>query len=435
MARLATALVGGSPDNGENPTRLASLGTSFGVVAVVLLCIGFAVFGLVSPVATTSWKKAGTVVVENGSGNRFLYDGKALRPLRNIASALLISPKGAAAPAFVSAKSLAGVPIGAPVGIEDAPDVVPGPSALLSHAWTRCLRPGTSAGQVVDFGPSGRTSPFTAGHQALLAGPDGKRYLLADGTKHRVPGTDTLIVLGLENRQPVSAPSNWLAAVPSGADLVAPPIAGAGTAAGTVAGAAAHVGELFRTSVEGSDHFFVMLSDGIAPISATEAALMSARPGAAQPRHVQAADLASATVSKNRALAKALPDVLGMPPVGTTDAALCVEQQPQGTGIRTTLLLEHGPVVTGTRPVLMPAGHAVIAVDQDQAVAKANHPDLYFIGEDGRSFLLADGLEDAQDFGYGNAPLLAVPESVLALLPTGPRLGKAAATATVRQGA
>ena len=132
MGRLSTALVSGDPGGGDSPTKRASLGTFLGAGMVVLLCAVFGVFGLIRPVATTSWKKDGAVVVNKENGNRFLYADKELHPVRNLASAMLISPGPAAAPQSLSAKSLAGVPIGPAVGIQNAPDAVPSPSSLLT---------------------------------------------------------------------------------------------------------------------------------------------------------------------------------------------------------------------------------------------------------------------------------------------------------------
>lgn len=129
MGRLASALVSGDPGRGDSPTRRSALGSVFGVALVVLLCAGFGVYGLVSPVAKDDWRKDGAVVLEKETGNRYVYANGALRPTRNQASALLIAGRRAA-PESVSAKDLAGVPHGAPVGIPGAPDTVPAPSAL-----------------------------------------------------------------------------------------------------------------------------------------------------------------------------------------------------------------------------------------------------------------------------------------------------------------
>ncbi len=113
MGRLASALVSGDPGRGDSPTRRSALGSVFGVGLVVLLCAGYGVYGLISPVAKDDWRKDGTIVLEKDTGNRYVYANGELRPVRNYASALLIA--GArTAPETVSATSLAGVPHGTP---------------------------------------------------------------------------------------------------------------------------------------------------------------------------------------------------------------------------------------------------------------------------------------------------------------------------------
>ncbi|MCA1223848.1 type VII secretion protein EccB [Streptomyces sp. 8L] len=434
MGRLATALVSGNPGGGESPTRRASLGTFFGAALVVLLCIGFGVYGLISPVAKTSWKKDGAVVVEKENGNRFLYVQGVLHPVRNYASALLISGAGAAAPESVSAKSLAGVRIGSAVGIPDAPDAVPAAASLLTGAWTRCLRPGLPGGQSVDFAPGGHTSALPDDRQVLLSDAKGGRYVLWHGKKYRVTGDAVMIALGMDDEQPLAAPDNWLSAVPSGPALAAAKIDGGGQPAGKVAGRSTAVGDLFTTAgTGGSAHFYVMLKDGIAPVTATESALMSATAGAAKPRTVTATDIAVAPVSKDRTLMHRLPNLLDMRAAGTEGAAVCLRQQSAGPALRTGIVLEHGPAATGSRPVLLPAGKGVLALDQAQVGKQGITPREFLITEDGIEYPL-DGDQAAGVLGFGGGGGLPLPENVLALLPRGPALSRTAAVDTVQRG-
>jgi type VII secretion protein EccB len=433
MGRLATALVSGNPGGGDSPTRRASLGTFFGAAIVVLLCIGFGVFGLISPVAKTSWKAEGAVVVEKENGNRYMYVAGVLHPVRNLASALLIAGRGAASPESVSAKSLAGVRVGSPVGIPDAPDAVPDGASLLAGAWTRCLRPGLPGGQAVDFAPGGHTSALPDNRQVLLSGSKGARYVLWHGAKYRLGDDAAMIALGMDDEQPLPAPDDWLAALPDGPALAAAKVDGAGQSAGQVAGAAAAVGDLFTTGGTGaSAHFYVMLADGLAPVTATESALMSAASGAAKPRSVTAADVAVAQVSKDRTLMHRLPDLLDMPQAATRGAAVCLRQESSGKDLRTGVVLERGEAATGSRPVLLPASSGVVALDQAQVGKQGVTPRQFLITEDGTEYRIGDS-EGSSALGYGAGFGLPLPEDVLALLPRGPELSRAAAVATVRR--
>lgn len=407
MGRLASALVSGDPGRGDSPTRRSAFGTVFGVGLVVLLCAGFGVYGLISPAGDTSWKTAGTVILEKETGNRYLYLDGELRPARNYASALLIAGKRAD-PDQVAAASLAGIAHGTPVGIPDAPDTVPEATALLSGPWRMCLR---GNGRTLDFTPSPGAA-FPADRQVLLSGPQGRRWLLWHGTKYPVPAESALIALGLDTQQPVPATGEWLSALPTGAALAAAGVPGAGRPFGKVAGKAATVGQVFRTST-GGEHYYVLRADGLAPVSATEYALLAARPGAA-PREVGQADIAVARISADRSLTTALPDVFGVPALDTAAQAVCVERETSG-GTR----LVTAPV--STRRTVIPPGRGVLAV-----VGAGGGKLLYLITEQGVRYPVV-GSDSLAALGYTGAKSLTLPASALALLPEGPVLSRAAA--------
>ncbi|WP_241003018.1 type VII secretion protein EccB, partial [Streptomyces sp. CB01881] len=164
MGRLASALVGGDPGQGDSPTHRSALGTVLGAGVAVLLCGGAAGYGLLSPPPSTAWRKNGAVVVEKETGNRYVYLDGELRPARNRASALLIAG-GPATPDTVPAQTLAGTPRGVPIGIPDAPDTVPAASGLLTGAWARCLRT-DGAGGTGAAGATGGSGAADAGGQA-----------------------------------------------------------------------------------------------------------------------------------------------------------------------------------------------------------------------------------------------------------------------------
>ncbi|MCX4460793.1 type VII secretion protein EccB [Streptomyces sp. NBC_01728] len=413
MGRLASALVNGDPGRGESPTRRSTLGSVFGVGLVVLLCAGFAVYGLISPVAKDDWRKDGAVVLEKDTGNRYIYADGVLRPTRNYASALLIAGKRAA-PETPSAKSLAGVPHGAPVGIPGAPDSVPDASSLTPGPWARCL-PGTGntgAGQSLAFGSvASAMHPLPAGRQVLVSGPKGARYLLLRGVKHPVPDHAALIALGLDDQAAFTATADWLAAVPTGETLAAPLPQGAGKPAGEVAGHPARVGQLFRTSTGGTERHYLLRSDGLVPVNPTAYALLAARPNAPEPRQVEQTDIAVAPVSADRAATDRIPDVIGVPAL--QGGTVCLEQLPGG---KYELTVGH----PDGRRVLLPAGGGVLAVLDGSRLQ-------YLITEQGVKYRIADdGAVQALGLG-GTKNRLSLPAGVLALLPDGPVLSRTAA--------
>ncbi|WP_089099946.1 type VII secretion protein EccB [Streptomyces hyaluromycini] len=429
MGRLASALVSGDPGRGDSPTRRSALGSVFGVGMAVLLCAGFGVYGLISPAAKEDWRKDGAIVLEEDTGNRYVYANGELRPVRNYASALLIAGERTA-PETASAKSLAGVPHGTPVGIQGAPDTVPTASALATGAWARCL-PGQGAqgakeaaghGQALLFGGSAAALvALPADRQVLLTGPGDTRYLLLRGVKYPVPGDSTLIALGLDDQAALPATADWLAAVPTGAALAAPVPAGAGKAAGQVAGQTSKVGQLFRTSTDGTGntggtvHYYVMRSDGLARVNATEYALLAARPGAPAPRQVGQSDIAVAPVSADDATTGRVPDLSGVRALA--GGTVCLTEASDGRA-RITV------GTPGAGGIVLPAGGGVLAVPDGSPAGDRTE---YLITEQGLKYRIADtDAERALGFGDGKRRL-TLPAGVLALVPDGPALSRAAA--------
>ncbi|BBB02274.1 hypothetical protein RVR_10130 [Actinacidiphila reveromycinica] len=426
VGRLATALVSGDPGRGDSPTRRASLGTFFGVGVVILLCVGFGVYGLIAPAPDHSWRASGAYIVEKETGNRYLYAGGELHPVRNYASVRLLA--GNATAHNVSRQDLAGIPHGAAIGIPGAPDEVPAPADVLGNAWTLCLRPQLAGGLSLDFSPAGHTAAVPAGRQALLAGPDGTRYLLWKGTTYRVPDQATLVALGLDTDRQIAAPADWLADLPTGRALTAVRPAGLGTPAGKVADHAVTVGQLFTTTTTtaGARHYYVMTKAGVARTTATESALLAAQPHVPAPLQVPSSALAAVQLASDPDMAGALPDVAGAPAMSTDGQAVCLAQRVDGATLGTQVVVETGAAATGSRSVVVPPGHGVVARSREEALKKVTHPRTYLITDDGTAYPLAD---DDATAALGLSGLVSLlPDDVISLLPTGPVLSKPGST-------
>ncbi|MFJ5521231.1 type VII secretion protein EccB [Streptomyces griseoluteus] len=428
MGRLATALVTGDPGRGEGPHRRTALGSFLGACLVVLLCLGFLVYGWLAPVDTQAWRRPGVLVVEKETGNRYFYLHGKLRPVRNYASARLIAG-GEVAVVTVLAAALGGVPHGAPVGIEGAPDGVPTPRGLLGGVWSECLRPDLPGGRVLDFAPGRRVAAFPTGRQVLLRDPRGRRYVLWRGIKYPVPSDATLIALGLDGDLPVAAPLAWLEAVPTGAALTAEKTPGEGRAAGRIAGRSVSVGQLFSTSGSGTRRWYVMTSDGVAGVNATEAALLAARPGAKAPREVAAADIATARVSGSAAPGTRLPDLVSAPAVRTSAQAVCLRRTARDTGYGATVVVESGAAAAGRAAVLVPPSHGVYAVDQKDVAAGVYNPAAWLITDRGVAYRLGDSA--AADLGIADGAKTTVSRALIATVPQGPVLDRRTAAVSV----
>ncbi|MGW7672683.1 type VII secretion protein EccB [Streptomyces sp. NPDC054775] len=425
--RLATALVTGDPGRGDSPTRRGSLGTFFGVLLVVLLCAGFAVYGLISPDPKPTWRQPGSIIVEKETGNRYLLIAGVLRPVVNYSSALLLAGPSAST-RTVDADSLRGVPHGAPVGIQGAPDSLPAPSDILSGGWARCLRPDMPGGEVLDFS-AGRAVPLQQTSQIVLADSEGNRFLLWQARLYPIPSEATLIALGLDGGATIPAPDTWLRQLTKGPTLQAPAIPGSAAASRIIAGHRVHVGTVLRTSTSPEARNYVVLSDGIAAVSPTSAALLKAGAPSVTPIVVDSAVLASVPVSRHIAPGANLPDVVNAPALQTGSSAVCLLQSLSGKNLSERIVLKSGQAATGTHKTIVPAGKGLLVVNRDQELAGVSAPQTYLVTDQGTLFPLGDS--QAASVLRLSGPGTSIPSEVLKLLAQGPPLSSKAAVATL----
>ncbi|MEV7320198.1 type VII secretion protein EccB [Streptomyces sp. NPDC093970] len=434
--RMIHALVTGDTGAGESPMRRPVFGTVMGVLLAALLCGGFTVFGFVSPGGNTSWRKPGSVVLEKETGSRYVYLDGVLHPVGDYASALLAASAtaGGQKPVLrsVSRSSLAGVPRGARIGIPGAPDSLPGPGSLLPGSWARCLRQ-SGAGEVLDLAPANTMRPLPADRLVLLAAPGGRQYVLWHGVVHPVAGRYVLVALGLGDREPLQAATAWLKSLPAGPALAAATIPGDGSRGFSVGGAVSTVGQTFSASrgAERPAQRYVLRADGLAPISETEYALFTARPGHPRPRQVGVGDIAAAPASADRGLLHRIPDLVFGKALDSAGSALCLRQRSEGTTVRTAVALADHPA-TGGR-VKVPVGAGVLAASLPLPSGAGMSAAYYLINDQGVKYPLADD-GSLRALGFDTAQACGVPKSVLDLLPVGPTLSAAAATTVITAG-
>lgn len=450
MSRLVTALTTGEPGKGQSPFRRAGLGLLIGTILAVVACGGIAVYGLINPATSTSWRTPGAIVVRKDTGTRFVYLGGELHPVANLASALLASGSSVGVQ-YESAASLAGVPDGPAVGIVGAPDTLPAASALLPARWALCLDPARESAVVVDLAP-GTPAEVPPDDRLLVAGHGGD-YVVWDNVKFPVRSKAVLIVLGLGDATPVQVPEPWLDALPTGPRLAAAPVPGAGHRGPVIAGVRRHIGDLFVTTAVGVQQYYELRRDGLTPISRTEFALQEAVPSASRPVQLSAADVAAAPASADKSLLTSVPDMLGgdVYVYQQGGQALCVmhgTSAQSGATATETLVAESAgavsqtPLIDGSGAVV-PTGDGILAVappadSANVTSAKAGSSadpgqgakQEYLITDTGEKYPLADG-EAASALGYGNSTADVLPEAILRLIPTGPLLSQGAAREAV----
>ncbi|GIG88457.1 type VII secretion protein EccB [Plantactinospora endophytica] len=437
-------MLAGEPETNELPMRRFAVAMLGGLLAAVLLFAGFAVYGLLRPGGRQPVENA--IIVERGTGAKFVYTQGRLHPVLNWTSALLIIGQPNPAVRNMSESSLRAVPRGLPIGIPDAPDSLPSRSALLGLPMTVCSAPRslTSVARathvLLGWAPTGGAP---VGRQGLLVSVDGgDRYLLWDEHRLRIRGNGVLAALGWAGIPPVAVGEAFLNSVPPGPDLVALALPGAGsTARPRIDGERTRIGQLFRAAGKS----YVMLPDGLAPVGAVSARLLEAAGRAVNEISAQQAGrLIVDTPAEPPGFPDEVPQVRG---AQTPTPMVCASYRDDGGAAEHPVTIETfgavpgqvppveeqaaGAGADGVRPadrVALPGGHAALvrAANPIGANAAGN---VYLVTDQGLKFPLSrPNLEKVQtSLGYGGVRPVQVPASILALVPTGVALDPEAA--------
>ncbi|MFD9123233.1 type VII secretion protein EccB [Kitasatospora sp. NPDC059571] len=442
LGRVVSALTRGEPDAAETPMRRFT-GASFGgsVLAGVLVA-GAAVLGLVLPSSGTAWRAPGTLVVEKETGTRYLLVDGVLHPVLNYASARLLVGSQLHVE-YVAAKTIGAVPRGVPLGIPGAPDALPQPGWPGGRDWALCADPAVgeasaSVRTVVALG-SARPIPTPLDEGALLVqGPDGRLYLAQHDQRMLVPDRAALVVLGYGSSQPWRVSAPWLAALPTGPDLRAPEVPGRGADGPRVGGQPTKAGQVLAVSTgtgggTGTSYFLV-LQDGLAPLSALEATLLIGEPAtrgaypggrvAAVP--VNSSDAAAVPLSATKVAVGGLPTVIPalVEPVDGRPQAPCVRVGLAADGSVATVRLGLTDSVTtdgsqaAANRALLPPGGGLLA--QVRAAPGVQGGKEYLVTDLGAKYPL--GADAAAALGFSENSPTTVPSNLLDLLPTGPAL-------------
>ncbi|MEZ0095366.1 type VII secretion protein EccB [Streptacidiphilus sp. EB129] len=467
VGRLVSGLVQGEPDVPETPMRRSTTGVFVGVAVTMLIIVGSALFGLISPSASTGITASNTLLVDQRTGARYLYLDGELRPVLNYSSALLILNSATPTVKTVSSSALDGAPHGLPVGIPDAPETLPSPTAPTRGAWSVCAATvPDSAGRpqpvvTAEVGPARLPTVLDDRRALLVRTPDGSTFLAWHDRRLLIPaGSRT--ALGYDAVQPFQVGASWVSALPAGPDLTARAVDGLGSSGPVVNGSRGTVGQIFRSdgpSTPGSPgNLFVLLRDGLAPLSPVDAALLLGDPATIRaygsrpvaPIPVSAAALGAVPPSATSAITAGypptVPQAVGATAGGTqvpcftaatgpdagpvyrvaTESAADPLQStaPTGGGSGTGGAVD-GPVADH---VQVPPGGGLEAVAL--AAPGVSSGTLYLVTDLGLKYPLASA-NVAKTLGYGAVDPVPVPTTLLALLPTGPVLDPATAGETL----
>ncbi|MCP2343649.1 type VII secretion protein EccB [Actinomadura rupiterrae] len=456
--RVGLALLQGEPDIAESPMRRHAVGAFAGVMVALLVAAVFGIWGVLAPGGARGLDQPGKLIIEKETGTKYIYDANTRKmfPVANYASAMLALNQDKVERRTVSRKSLAHFERGPMIGIVGAPDSLPDTKQLIRGPWSVCVREAA--------GTNGVRREFTA----LAAGRDvGGRSLgeneavvVKSGGQAWVIWKDHRMQLGVPaggvtaitgGPDAVEVPPAWLNAMPAAGNFSAPDVPGRGAARQGPGGRPARVGQIFKADTGGQPNWYVMLADGLAQISETQAQLLlrspdtvAAYPGGQGVKEipVDAASAQQAVGGHKPLIDPALPPTLPKFASWDTSTPLC-SVFPTGSAVaRLTLggslpppsaaTLGAGSSGSGNavdQVVLPPGGAALmslVAGGGQNGGQAAGSGSLSLVNDQGVRFALPSP-DVAKKLGYDPTKAAPVPSPVIQLIPTGPALDPAKA--------
>lgn len=452
VGRLVSALLRAEPDAAQTPMRRFTTATFTGTMLAILAIVGVTIYGFISPGGSLAWREPGVLILEKETGARYVYVDNELRPVLNQASGRLLLG-GDVTVRSVSRNSLAGVPHGLPVGIPGAPDFLPEPRRLDGRQWQVCSTQRRDGSNVerpfVSLKVGATAGPALAQDRGLLVrSPDGTTYLAWNGRRFRISGAGALAALGYAGTQPFPIHSGWLNALPAGPDLRAPDVQGLGERGLAVGDRPRQIGQVFVIRTSGTEQFFVLWRDGLSPLTRTDALLMLGSPDTARayageqvaPIELTAGAFGAAPRSARSTETKLYPPVPPRPVTPEPTIVPCLHiAVGKDSGATTEVAVQN----TDTQPATAAGKGDGGAEDTGLAdrievqpgsgllIRAQAAPDV----QGGALFLLVDvgvryplpSQEVATTLGYDGVEPVAVPATLLSLIPSGAALDPKAA--------
>ncbi len=448
--RIVSALLSGDPETNDLPMRRLGMAVFGSVIAAAVVLGGVGAYGQLT--SNSAPLEPNTLVIERETGATYYFgEDRVLRPTLNYASARLIVNDAAATPRTMSQASIKDRPRGRLVGIVGAPDDLPDRKSLVGLPWSVCDVPDPNDTQrstthlVIDRTLPGGTALTD---RAVVVRTGEARYLLTGGSRLRVAGDDqALVALKMAGVTNLTVGQQLLNAVPVGPVLRKPTIDGDGGPSGlAVAGRPARIGQVYQAAGQ----YYVLTRQGLATVREVTALLLLGRGGEVTQI---TPDEAGRLLTDQRLEPDGLPARLPTPhEVRPGRTVLCATYRPGPAGQPPTTTLEvfDSPpaelteataampsrqggrdAVRTAENVLLPGGKGVLAqATAGESGKPAAGSTVYLITAQGIRYPLGtDGGDAKSALGYGDVTPLAVPASLLALVPTGPTLSRADAMA------
>lgn len=447
VRRLVRGVLFAAPDHGEQPFRRSATGTLVGLIVALLILVGFAVHGLLHPAAGPALAQDTTMVVEKETGTRYVVESGTLRPVANLASALLLAgPKPQLQ--MLSRQRTRQLPRSTAVGIVGAPDDVPAAADVAAAGWSVCVgsttaTTGLAPTTAISFSSDDRPAPLAAGKGFLVAGPDGSLYLVVSGTRFAIATAQVRNALGYAATVPLRATESWLAALRPGRTISALTVDGAGEPGPLTSVGPTTVGQVLAVHRAAGTQYFLVQRGQVTPVTEFEALLLMGNPKLASvyPRGTSPVVVPESAIAD--ATRRLLPASLGWPeapvePVTAAGGSACVVAGSDGApwlGTQQAVVAAvgegtSGHKVSGGTVVRVPPGSGVV-VEETNATGGGTAA-VWFLDNTGRRFPVR-GAEALRALGLGAATRVRVPSGVLGALRLGPALDIEAAGRSIEE--
>lgn len=450
LQRVISAVVMRETDPAQAPLRRGTGAVFLGVMIAVIVAAVFGIVGIFTKLGSNSWQTDGTVIVERESGAVFVYQQGSLTPMLNYASALLVSGKTPPTTSTVPHNSLAKFPRQVTRGIPNAPSSLPDEGSVTHASWTLCSVPGQdAAGHAISTTTlviGGSSVAGTAlGDRGLVVrdAQQGGTYLIWHSAAYPIEKPDEDISALFGQVDTVDVGTAWLNGLSAGQTIQPVPVNDTGTPSTVLSGQ--RVGDVVvEKTGNGGQQYYLVLDDGLAPISKLQAGIQAAEQGAQPATELSASvingahksndldnlagtavkqpttapDIASAGSATTCAVyrnAKTTPNVLiGADAPASGQGAITPGQTGSGTAL--------------ADQVVVPPGH--LAVVRAMASPTAVHGNYYLVTDTGMRYAVPDD-DVLKTLGYTGADAVDMPGGLVARIPNGPELDPQAAEAAV----
>jgi len=426
--RLIRAMVDRNPEDMTSPLRRVAMGTFASLMIGVLMFAAFGIVGWLNPGKTSKWQKDKTVVVDKTSGGVYAYLEDTLYPTYNIASAKLATAGGPTV--AVTTKSLRTVSeLGATIGIPNAPNQLPDPSAMGGFPVRLCATaPQGSAGRYTTMEIGDASVPTPAANPTLVISDDrGGEYLVHDGVAHRAPktGDRSALMVDLGFNQVVRPGNAFVRGLPQGSTLDPPTISRLGKTSSARVGGVTAIGTVFQVKATVAS-WYVLLDDGVAPIAGVEARALQLI-SQSKLVAVDSAAISAAQASPQQVTAADLPRDVPQPGQTATrpDASICATwSEPGGPRLSVDVTDLPTPTAQAKDPnaadlVKMPPLAGVLMQPDNVADSAAN----VSLVTTGMRYGLADADARAA-LGYRDTVVRRFPPQLIELIPQGLAAGQ-----------